>query len=505
MVRRNNISFIFLFLIALLYNSGNWLIKTFGNIGFDQYLFHLLGPKDEANVDIFYQYFNECFVKVLIITMFFICLYLLFYFIFKDLEISLHLKICKIRFHFRLTIFEFIIKHIFAISFLGLIIMGYHFCNKIGIIEYFQNKANFSTIYEEYYVNPKDKITWGAEKRNLIILYVESLENTYALIPSSDGSTKNYIPQLTSLAEENIYFSNTEGIGGAYAAPGTVWTTSGLTSTTSGINLMVPINYNTTNIYDKFLPNSITLGDVLEEAGYRQVLLIGSDADFGNRSTYFRLHGNYEIEDYKYAINNNKIPEDYYVWWGYEDSKLFEFAKDKLLELSIGDEPFNLTLLTTDTHFVGGYLEEGCPAYYEDQFKNVLLCSSNMIYEFVRWIQQQDFYDDTTIVITGDHLTMDNNWITENADMTIERTIFQTFINASVTTDNTKNRLFNSMDLYPTILASIGANIEGEQLGLGVNLFSNKPTLSELLGKEYILTQLQKTSRFYNEKFIFSN
>lgn len=38
---------------------------------------------------------------------------------------------------------------------------------------------------------------------------------------------------------------------------------------------------------------------------------------------------------------------------------------------------------------------------------------------------------------------------------------------------------FNAMDLFPTILASIGASIPGERLGLGTNLFSGERTLQE--------------------------
>ena len=37
------------------------------------------------------------------------------------------------------------------------------------------------------------------------------------------------------------------------------------------------------------------------------------------------------------------------------------------------------------------------------------------------------------------------------------------------------------MDMFPTTLASLGAVIDGDRLGLGTNLFSDKPTLAENL------------------------
>ena len=71
-------------------------------------------------------------------------------------------------------------------------------------------------------------------------------------------------------------------------------------------------------------------------------------------------------------------------------------------------------------------------------------------------------------------------------------------INPEVETINYKNRLFTSLDTYPTILASLGADIEGDKLGLGVNLFSMKKTLSEKFGFEYVNDEITKKSTFYN-------
>lgn len=81
-----------------------------------------------------------------------------------------------------------------------------------------------------------------------------------------------------------------------------------------------------------------------------------------------------------------------------------------------------------------------------------------------------------------------------------ERTIYNAIINPIIEATNNKNRVFTSMDLYPTILASIGVKIEGERIGLGTNLYSNIPTLAEQLGFEYLNNEIKKNSKFYNEK-----
>ena len=66
---------------------------------------------------------------------------------------------------------------------------------------------------------------------------------------------------------------------------------------------------------------------------YNNYLLLGSDASYGGRRAYFSNH-NYLIKDYYTAIDDGIIEEDYYEWWGYEDSKLFTYAKDILSEIS---------------------------------------------------------------------------------------------------------------------------------------------------------------------------
>lgn len=40
--------------------------------------------------------------------------------------------------------------------------------------------------------------------------------------------------------------------------------------------------------------------------------MMGSDAAFGGRKNYFTSHGDYEIDDYYWAISEGLIPEGYY-------------------------------------------------------------------------------------------------------------------------------------------------------------------------------------------------
>ena len=80
--------------------------------------------------------------------------------------------------------------------------------------------------------------------------------------------------------------------------------------------------------------------------------------------------------------------------------------------------------------------------------------------------------------------------------------MYNVIINSAIEGTNTINRNFTTMDMYPTILASIEVQIEGERLGLGTNLFSGKQTLLEEFGYDYLDKELRKKSTFYNEALL---
>ena len=183
------------------------------------------------------------------------------------------------------------------------------------------------------------------------------------------------------------------------------------------------------------------------------------------------------------------------------DEKLFAFAKEEITLLAKQDKPFNFTMLTADTHFPSGYECRLCGDEYDTQYANVLACSSKQVYEFVEWVKEQPFYDNTTIVISGDHLTMDSQFLDE-LDEDYVRTVYNCIINPTVTPVNEKGREFGTVDMFPTTLAAIGAVIEGDRLALGTNLFSAEKTFTELYGFEELDIELQKNSEFYNREIL---
>lgn len=377
------------------------------------------------------------------------------------------------------------------------------FLAKMNIFSFAGAFFTESDFIRRNYANPNNtKLSFPEEKRNLIYIFLESMENTYADTSAGEPIAADYIPELTQLANDNISFSNSLNTGGAYVYSGSTWTAAAMVTQTSGMIIKVPLTSEAYNGENEYMPGIVSIGELLERKGYTQTLLLGSDAAFASRDSYFTEHGNYHIVDINSLKEEGRLPEDYREWWGYEDQKLFAFAKEEILKLADSGKPFNFTMLTADTHFPDGYLCPLCGDTYEEQYPNVLACASKQIAEFIAWIQEQDFYENTTIVLSGDHLTMDPSFL-NGIEENYTRTTYNCFINSAVEPILEKNREFGTFDMFPTTLAAMGIEIDGNRLGLGTNLFSAQVTLTEQYGYDLLNEELQKHSQYYDRNFLY--
>ena len=373
-----------------------------------------------------------------------------------------------------------------------------------GLLDYCQLSGTVTSLYEDEYVDPRQvSVTAAGPTRNLIYIYVESMETTYA--SREDGGFQegvNYIPNLTRLAKENLNFADVDNMGGFHATTGSTWTMGALLASTSGIPFAVAsVSDMAIAESEAFLPGLTTLGEVLEDKGYVQEFMCGSDSGFAGRRNYFEQHGNYRIFDIYAARERGLVPPDYWVNWGLEDKLLFDIARRELTSLSQEGKPFNLTLLTVDLHATAGYMCRWCTDTYEVGTANVANCSDRLTAEFVDWCREQDFYKDTTIIITGDHPRMDG-YLVDGVPY-YDRTVYNCIINpAKENVRDVKSRTFTAVDLFPTILSAMGFDVEGDRLGLGTDLFSDRDTLLERLGNERLEAELRKASNYYVEKFV---
>ena len=476
---------------AVLFFSAFWAFTTWAGLKMDEILYHLRAPLEGTGGGMLTKYASRCLLPSVLIMLS----------IFAMIVHTRHSS--KVRGRF--------VKHTIIGASIALVITLTVSVIKLDIIKFLEDQMQDSSFIEDNYVDPKKTaMTFPEKKRNLIYIYLESMEMTYADGENGGAFPQNVIPELTELSMEGDNFSGNTGLlNGGHVMPGSTYTMAGIFTQSSGLPLKMDLgeeftdargSFNKMNTQDSFFSGVTTIGDILEGEGYNQAFMLGSDATFGGRRLFWTEHGDYEIDDYKWAIEQGLIPKDYYVFWGYEDEKLFSYAKDKVLELADQEEPFNFSMLTVDTHFEDGYRCGLCRDDFEgNQYANAFACSSRQVSDFIRWIQKQDFYDNTTIVLNGDHLTMDSDFCID-VPATYDRRTYTAYINAACEpADPSREREYTTLDNLPTTLAAMGVTIEGDRLGLGTNLYGTADTLLETYGMEEFSDLLSKKSSFMQE------
>lgn len=379
----------------------------------------------------------------------------------------------------------------------------YYAANELRIGSLYRSVYTTSTYVKDNYVDPdKTKLTFPEKKRNLVHIYLESYENSYFAKKDGGYMETNLMPELQKLSAEGVHFSDTTKFGGPEQTYGSSWSVAGMVNMSAGL----PLKVSTQNSYGKegsFLPGATNTGDILAKQGYNQTVMFGSDADFGGLTTYYKTHGNHKIYDLSYARANKKVPLDYKEFWGFEDKKLYEYAKEELTDLAAKPEPFSFVMENADTHFPNGYKEKGMAEPFDQQYANVIFHSQAEVEKFVRWIQEQPFYKDTTIVLTGDHLSMDKKFF-KNFDPSYHRTTFNLILNGKPLHKDykTTNRTYAAFDYFPTILSNLGVKIDGDRLALGTDLTSDKETLLERDGVATFNKELERKSPYYEEEFV---
>ena len=254
------ISYLFIFLSFVVLLTSIYINYKFNSVSFEQLLFSISNSKG-TSVDAVLEgtIFVVLISLVLTIVVSLICKLLKKKF---SNQIVLKMKIAKREKCFKVlplssgtSLIISILSLVFAI-FIGLGILSFY--------DYLSMQFQSSTIFEDYYVDAKDvDIDFPEEKQNLIYIYVESLEMTAASKLNGGAQETSYISDLENLALENINFSNTNSLGGAYANSGSTWTAGALISQTAGVPLKVSLQHiNDYNCLGDSLPRVYTLADL---------------------------------------------------------------------------------------------------------------------------------------------------------------------------------------------------------------------------------------------------
>jgi phosphoglycerol transferase len=310
------------------------------------------------------------------------------------------------------------------------------------------------------YIRPESVSVVARKPKNLVLIYVESLEQSYN---SRATFGHDLLAPLTGLNGAN--FPDYQQV------PGTGWTIAAIVATQCGVPLerVTLLDLNTQGrMLDSFLKNATCLPDMLAARGYRNVFMGGASTSFAGKDKFLGQHHYHEVYGREEWLKSG-VPAADMNGWGLYDADLFSRAKTKLRELSATRGKFNLTLLTVDTHEPKGHLSASCARRGFTGFEGVLSCTAWEVADFVRYAKANGYLEDTNIVILGDHLSR-RNPLTPKLSQLRERTIFNSFISNQAPAPNRPQLLH--FDLMPTILEFAGYSVAGGRMGLGYSGFN---------------------------------
>lgn len=317
--------------------------------------------------------------------------------------------------------------------------------------------------FATHYVPPTVKPATG-KRKNLVLIYVESLEAGYR---RSDVFGRDLLASLSEL--QPLSFEAYDQL------PGTGYTIAAMISTQCGLPLQMVgfLDWQKQGEQaQQFLPRSVCLSDILSAQGYRNVFMGGAALEFSGKGKFLSQH--HFDESYGRAEwLKLGTPKARLSGWGLHDDDLFQQATAKLRQLHEAGQPFNLTLLTVDSHWPAGYLSPGCRQRGAKALDEVVECTANMVADLVTFVRRSGYDEDTNIVVIGDHLSPPNT-LSGQLGKLGKRTIYNAFFARNAPQPNRSTIVH--FDLLPTILDFIGMRPDGGRGGLGFSAFGPPPS-----------------------------
>ena len=323
--------------------------------------------------------------------------------------------------------------------------------------------------------------------RNLVLIYMESLEHIY----TEEKYFKALTPKLNQLKKQALYFSDMRPF------PNTGWTIAGIVASQCSTPLLAQTGITGNDLMlDGFLNNAVCLGDILHAAGYEQIFMGGAPHKFAGKGQFFLDHQYDEINGVD-ELKGSITEPSYLSPWGLFDDSLFALSYKKFEQLAAANKPFNLTLLTVDTHAPAGHTSKSCKAYpyIKNKALDAVYCTDQLIGQFIHRLAQHPAYKNTTIVLFSDHLSMRNaaeKYYPEKSKRKLQYLIINSPLTGEVTTSGT------TMDVAASLLEAIGVKHNAEFLPAGKLLNERDKTLEAdaIPAIKYINSQVLSRSQY---------
>ncbi len=333
-----------------------------------------------------------------------------------------------------------------------------------------------------FYAAPPKHFPDGLKKKNIIIIYAESQERTFAEIRQGPETFQ----EMLEVAAAGIE------VQGIRQVTNTGWTMAGFISSQCGVPLQPRGLFSENNFSNQqsFFGGIDCLSDVLSANGYHTEFMYGGDGSFAGMALFLNGH-NFSfrsgLADYR------EIAGDYINTWGLYDDTLFELSEKRIEALQDQNKPFAFSIATIGGHAPNGHVTRTCRQNLDQgelsEMQFAIKCTGYHIKTFLAHLAQRGLLENTIVAIQSDHLIMENE---HSRELNRKRRMNYFSMSGDGIAPAVINREAAMFDVFPTLLQALGMNLPGGRAGIGVSLFAKERNLVETYGEDKLSGMLRR-------------
>ena len=310
-----------------------------------------------------------------------------------------------------------------------------------------------------------------AKGKNLMIVQVEALQE-FVINRKFEG--REITPNLNRLIKESTYFSNFYyQIGGGNTSDAEFLCNTSLYPLRDG------------SVYFRYPMNTYpSMPKALKEEEYNTYVMHANNPSFWNRTTM------YEALGFDNFFSNKDYKVDEVLGWGLPDLSFFTQSLDKIDTT----KPFYSFLITLSSHHPYNFFEQydnfQVGRFEKSMLGNYLKAANyvdSAVGELIRELKTRGLYDNTVLVIYGDHAALQKDQISDLKefigfkDNEFEWNKLQRvplFIHCpGLNLNGVNDTIGGEIDIYPTVANLLGISCD---YALGKDLFNSKNSYAVL-------------------------
>ncbi|UEG48704.1 LTA synthase family protein [Ferruginibacter lapsinanis] len=298
--------------------------------------------------------------------------------------------------------------------------------------------------------NLERQITYpeAEKKMNVIMISVESLSGSFM---KAFGNKDNITPQLDSLANEGIFFTNLYASG--------TRTVRGL----EALSLGIPPSPGQSIVKRPDNGGLFSLGAVFKSKGYITQFIYGGYGYFDNMNTFFS-NNDYDVID-RTAIAAKDI--HYANIWGVADEDLFTLALNTMDDNYKKGKPFFSQVMTVSNHRPYTYPDGRIDIPPSTQSRDGAVKYTDFaIGDFIKRAASKPWFNNTMFVIVADHCAASSG----SAALPVTGYHIPMIIYSPKNIlPKKEERLVSQIDIAPTILGMLNFNYKSKFFGQDIS------------------------------------